>query len=84
MNDTFMNYLNDFVITYLNDIIVYNNIKKEHIQHVRKILQRLRETNIQTNVDKCEFHITETKFLDMIVKRNDIKMNSKKVKVIIK
>ncbi len=46
MNDTFMNYLNDFVITYLNDIIVYSNSKKKHIQHVRKILQRLRETNI--------------------------------------
>ncbi len=83
MNDIFMNYLDDFVITYLNDIIVYSNIKKKYIQHVRKILQRLRETNIQTNVDKCEFHIIETKFLDMIVKRDDIKMNFEKVKIII-
>ncbi len=46
MNDTLMNYLNDFVMFYLNDIIVYNNIKKDHIQHVKKMLQRLRETNI--------------------------------------
>jgi DNA-binding phage protein len=46
MNDILMNYLNEFVIAYLNDIIVYSNSKKEHIQHVRKILQRLRETNI--------------------------------------
>ncbi len=46
MNDTFMNYLNDFVMTYLDDIIIYNNIQKKYIQHVRKILQRLRETNI--------------------------------------
>ncbi len=36
INDTFMNYLDDFVMTYLDDIIVYNNIKKKHIQHVRK------------------------------------------------
>jgi hypothetical protein len=61
MNDTFMNYLNEFVIAYLNDIIIYSNSKKEHIQHVRKILQRLREANIQTDVDKCEFYIIETK-----------------------
>jgi hypothetical protein len=67
MNDTFMNYLNDFVMTYLNDIIVYNNTKKVHTQHVRKILQRLRETDIQVDVDKCEFHITKTKFLEMIM-----------------
>jgi hypothetical protein len=83
MNDTLMNYLDEFVVAYLNDIIVYSNSKKEHIQHVRKILQRLRETNIQADVDKCEFHITETKFLEMIVRRDEIKMNSEKVKTII-
>ncbi len=83
MNDTLMNYLNEFVIAYLNDIIVYSNSKKKHIQHVRKIFQRLREANIQTNVDKCEFHIIETKFLRMIVNRDDIKMNSEKIKAII-
>ncbi len=83
MNDILMNYLNEFVIAYLDDIIVYSNIKKEHIQHVRKILQRLREANIQTDVDKCEFHTTETKFLEMIVDRDDIKMNSEKVRAIV-
>jgi hypothetical protein len=84
MNDTLMNYLDEFVVTYLDDIIVYSNSKKEHIQHVRKILQRLRETNIQTDVDKCEFHTTKTKFLEMIVERDEIKMNSEKVKAIMK
>ncbi len=78
-----MNYLNEFVITYLDDIIVYNNSKKKHIQHVRKILQRLREANIQVDVDKCEFHIIETKFLKMIVDRDDIKMNLEKMRTII-
>ncbi len=83
MNDILMNYLNEFVIAYLDDIIVYNNSKKKHIQHVRKILQRLREANIQIDVDKCEFHITETKFLEMIVNRDDIKMNFEKIKTIV-
>ncbi len=83
MNDTLMNYLNEFVVAYLDDIIVYSNSKKEHIQHVRKILQRLRETNIQADVDKCEFHTTETKFLEMIVDRDDIKMNPEKIRAIV-
>jgi hypothetical protein len=84
MNDTLINYLNEFVIAYLNDIIVYNNSKKEHIRHVRKILQRLREANIQEDVDKCEFHTIETKFLGMIIDRDDIKMNFGKIKMIVK
>jgi hypothetical protein len=83
MNDTLMNYLNEFVVAYLDDIIVYSNNKKKHIQHVRKILQRLRETNIQADVNKCEFHITETKFLVMIIDRDDIKMNLEKIKAIV-
>ncbi len=84
MNDTLMNYLNEFVVAYLDDIIVYSNSKKKHIQHVRKILQRLREANIQTDVNKCEFHIIETKFLRMIVDRDEIKMNFEKIKAIVK
>jgi hypothetical protein len=83
MNDTLMNYLNKFVIAYLNNIIVYSNNKKKHIRHVRKILLRLRETSIQTNVNKCEFHTIETKFLEMIVERDAIKMNLEKVKAIV-
>ncbi len=84
MNDTLMNYLNEFVIAYLNDIIIYNNNKKKHIQHVRKIFQRLREANIQVDVDKCEFHTIETKFLEMIIDRDEIKMNFEKIKAIAK
>ncbi len=83
INDILMNYLNEFVIVYLNDIIVYNNSKKKHVKHVRKILQRLREVEIQSDVNKCEFHITEIKFLSMIVERDDIKMNSEKIKAIV-
>ncbi len=83
MNDTLMNYLNEFVVAYLNDIIVYNNNKKKHIQHVRKILQRLREANIQVDVNKCEFHTTETKFLNIIINRDEIKMNFEKIKAIV-
>jgi hypothetical protein len=83
MNNILMNYLDEFVIAYLNDIIVYSNSKKKHVRHVRKVLQRLREVEIQVDVNKCEFHITEIKFLSMIVERDDIKMNSEKVKAMI-
>jgi esterase/lipase superfamily enzyme len=78
-----MNYLDEFVIAYLDDIVIYSNSKKKHVQHVKKILQRLREANIQVDVNKCEFHITETKFLEMIVDRDDIKMNLEKIRAIV-
>jgi hypothetical protein len=83
INDIFMKYLNEFVVTYLNDILVYNNSLKEHREHVKKMLQKFRDTEIQIDIDKCEFHTTETKFLEVIVERNDICMNSKKIAAIV-
>jgi hypothetical protein len=64
---------------YLNDLIIYSNNLKEHQKHVRKMLQHLREIDLQTNIDKCEFHVFETKFLDMIIERDEIRMNLAKI-----
>ncbi len=83
INDIFMKYLNEFVVTYLNDILVYNNSLKKHREHVKKMLQKLRDAEIQIDIDKCEFHTTETKFLEVIVKRSDIRMNPKKIAAIV-
>jgi hypothetical protein len=83
MNDVFFDYLDDFVSIYINDIFIYSNSKKEHIKHVKKILQRLRDADLQTNIDKCEFSIHEIKYLEFIVDRNEIKMNSEKIETIL-
>ncbi len=82
MNDVFFDYFDDFVFVYIDNIFIYNNFKKKHIKHVKKILQRLRDANLQVDIDKCEFSVHETKYLDLIVDRNEIKMNSKKIKII--
>lgn len=34
---------------------------------VLKVLKRLRERGLQVSIDKCEFSITEGKYLGMIV-----------------
>jgi uncharacterized protein YnzC (UPF0291/DUF896 family) len=83
MNDVFIDYLDDFVFAYIDDIFIYSNFKKKHIKHVKKILQRLRDADLQADIDKCEFFVHEIKYLDLIVDRNEIRMNSKKIKIIL-
>jgi hypothetical protein len=83
MNNVFFNYLNDFVLTYINDILIYNNFKAKHTEHVKEMLQRLNNAELQTNINKWEFFVYEIKYLDLIVKRNDIRMNSKKIEIIL-
>ena len=55
---------------------------KEHRQHVRKVLMKLREAGIQADVDKCEFHETETKYLGLIISTDGIKIDPSKVDAI--
>jgi hypothetical protein len=83
MNDVFFDYLDDFVSIYINDIFIYNNFKKKHVEHVKKMLQRLRDANLQADIDKCEFFVHETRYLDFIIDRNDIRMNFEKVETIL-
>ncbi len=83
MNDVFFDYLDDFVSIYINDIFIYSNSKRKHIKHVKKILQRLRDAELQTNIDKCEFSIHEIKYLEFIVDRDEIRMNSEKIETIL-
>ncbi len=83
MNDVLWNFLNDFCQVYLNDILIYSKTQRKHKQHVKMILNRLREADLQMNIQKCKFNVEEIVFLEVIVSKQDLCMNFIKVKVII-
>ena len=82
INDVLWNFLNDFCTTYLNDILIYSKNRKEHSIHVRKVFERFRVANFQTDINKCEFFVIEIKYFELIISMNDINMNFAKIKVI--
>ena len=41
INDVLREYLDVFCSAYLNDILIYNNIKKKHIDYVKKVFEKL-------------------------------------------
>ena len=61
---------NVFVIVYLNDIFIYFDTKKEHEQHVRKVLKKLKKAELKVKLKKSRFHAQEIKFLEFIIKYN--------------
>jgi hypothetical protein len=83
INDSLREYLDQFCSAYLDDILIYSKTETEHTEHVRKVLQRLREAGLFAKISKCEFFVTETKFLGLIVGRDGFKMDPEKVKTIL-
>jgi len=82
INDVLFDCLHKFCQTYLNDILIYSKILKEHRTHVKEVLDKLHEVNLQIKIDKCEFKIQKILFLELLMFINDLRMNSRKVNVI--
>ena len=55
MNYIFMEYLDKFVVVYLDDILVYSKNEEEHVEHLRLVLEKLREHQLYAKYSKCEF-----------------------------
>jgi len=82
INDVLFDCLHKFCQTYLNDILIYSKILKEHKTHVKEVLDKLREVDLQIDIDKCKFKIQKISFLELLIFINDLQMNSRKVDVI--
>ncbi len=83
MNDVLWDFLNNFCQVYLDDILIYSKMRKKHRDHVKLVLNRLREAELQMNIQKCKFNVKETVFLEVIVSELDLRMNFSKVIVIV-
>ncbi len=82
INNMLFDCLHKFCQIYLNDILIYSKILKKHRTHVKKMSDKLREVNLQIDIDKCKFKIQKISFLELLIFINDLRMNSRKVDVI--
>jgi len=83
INNTLCKHLNKFYTAYLNDILFYFDNELEHEIHVKLILRKLREADLQTNIIKCKFHVTQVLYLELIIIIEEIKMNFSKINIIV-
>ncbi len=79
MENTFREELNKFVLVFLDDILVYSRTLEEHEQHLRQVLQRLREKKLYAKLSKCCFFHQEVEFLGHFVGRAGVRMVEGKV-----
>jgi hypothetical protein len=76
MNKVFMEYLDKFIMVFINDILVYSRSEEEHL---RVVLQKLRDHRLYDKLSKCEFWLKQVAFLGHIVLKGGISMDPNKI-----
>nr|GFB71394.1 putative reverse transcriptase domain-containing protein [Tanacetum cinerariifolium] len=77
MNRVFHEFLDKFVIVF-DDILVFSKSKEEHEDHLRTVLQILRQEKLYAKFSKCEFWLSSVAFLGHIVSVEGITMDPAK------
>ena len=83
MNRVFHPYLDKFVVVFIDDILVYSRSQEEHIEHLRNVLQTLKEKQLYAKLSKCEFWLGEVKFLGHVISAKGIVVDPTKVEAVL-
>jgi hypothetical protein len=66
------------VIVFIDDILVYSRSREEHAEHLRAVLQTLREHQLYVKFSKCEFWLDRVAFLGACYLRSGYFCGSRK------
>jgi hypothetical protein len=80
INKVFMEYLDKFMVVFIDDILIFSKNEEEHDEHLRLVLQKLRENQLYAKLSKCEFWLKEVSFLSHIISEGGISIDPSKVK----
>jgi hypothetical protein len=83
MNTVFMPELDKFVVVFIEDILNYSKSEEEHAQHLRVILQELRDHQLYAMFTKCAFWLKEVPFLGHIISTEGIAVDPRKIQEVL-
>jgi len=82
MNHILKDYLYEFAVVYIDDILIYSKDFEEHMEHIRKVFDKLREAELMIKLKKCKFCEGNIEYLGHIVGRDGLKPDSGKIEKI--
>ena len=82
MNNVLHKYLDNFVVVFIDDILIYSKTKEEHEEHLKIILQVLREHQLYSKFSKCDFFKDKIEYLGHVITKEGILVDPKKIKAI--
>ena len=83
MKRVFSLYLDKFVIVFIDDILVYSGGPEEHVEHLRTVLQILRERQLYAKFSKCQFWLDKVAFLGHVISAEGVSVDPQKIEAIV-
>ena len=83
MNQVLQPYLNRFVIIFIDDILVYSGSSDEHLEHLRIVLQTLRERKLYAKWSKCQFWLDMVAFLCHVISVEGVSVGPHKIEAVV-
>jgi hypothetical protein len=65
MNKVSMEYLDRFVIVFIDDILIYSKSESDHEEHLRLVLQKLRDNQLTPSIENASFGLARCHSLDI-------------------
>ena len=82
MHRVFQPYLDHFVVVFVDDILIYPKSEEKHEDHLRIVFRALRNHRLYAKFSKCEFWLTEVRFLGHVVSTLGVLVDLEKVEVV--
>ncbi|KAL0537248.1 hypothetical protein IC582_026223 [Cucumis melo] len=82
MNRVFREFLDTFVIVFIDDILIYSKTEAEHEEHLRMVLQTLRDNKLYAKFLKCEFWLKQVSFLGHVVSKAGVSVDPAKIEAV--
>jgi hypothetical protein len=79
MNTVLVLELDKFMVMFIDDILVYSKNEKDHEEHLRIVLTRLRDHKLYAKFSKCKFWLKKVPFLGHILSENGVSVDPSKV-----
>ncbi|PKI37771.1 hypothetical protein CRG98_041832 [Punica granatum] len=83
INRVFQPYLDQFVVVFIDNILVYSKDRDEHDEHLRVVLQILRERKLYAKFSKCEFWFDHVGFLGHVISGDGVLVGPTKIEAIL-
>jgi len=82
MNKVFMDELDKFVVVFIDDILIYSSTAGEHEQHLRVVLEKLRQNQLYAKFSKCDFWLEKVAFLGHVLTAEGVAVDPAKIEAV--